>query len=174
MTRGRPAAVLLMLLCACSAPPPGETTPVATESAPEPAAEVVSLDRLAEVLKGLRGNPVVLNFWATWCPPCVTEMPELARFHANSAGRAHLVSVSVDHPDTVESRLTPFLKERSIPFPVYVIDERTPSAVSRALALDWRGGAVPATFLLDKDGRVRESWDEEVTESQLMTAIRAL
>ena len=117
---------------------------------------------------------MVLNFWATWCPPCVREMPELARFYSETSGRVELVSVSVDHPDTVEKRVVPFLKERQIPFRVYVLREQSPSAVSAGLKLDWQAGAVPATFLLDKTGKVTQHWDEEVTAQELADALKGM
>jgi peroxiredoxin len=67
----------------------------------------------------------------------------------------------------------PFVAQRRLPFPVYVIRERSPSAVSRALGLDWTG-AVPATFLFDAKGRLIKSWFEEVSLEDLNAAVAAL
>jgi thiol-disulfide isomerase/thioredoxin len=165
----RTAAVCLAALAfaACS-PAQREQAPSVTPTNPQ--VTVVDVKRLSGLLAESRGRPVVLNFWATWCPPCVKEMPELARFYAEASARVAFVSVSVDHPDTVEKRVIPFLKEKRIPFPVYVLEEQSPSAVSEGLGLDWQADAVPATFLLDKNGKVRQYWDEEVTAQQLTEA----
>jgi len=169
----RTAALCLaaVALWACS-PSPREERAGAAEAPPQ--VEVIGVERLSEVLAVLRGRPVVLNFWATWCPPCVNEMPELGRFYAEASGQVELVSVSVDHPDTVEKRVVPFLKERRIPFAVYVISEQSPSAVSAALKLDWQAGAVPATFLLDETGKVRQYWGEGVTARELAEAVKSI
>ena len=172
-TEMRTVALCLAAVALWGCSPSQREEPAAAAKAP-PKVEVIGVERLSEVLSELRGRPVVLNFWATWCPPCVHEMPELARFYAEASGRVGFVSVSVDHPDTVEKRVVPFLKERRIPFAVYVISEQSPSAVSAALKLDWQAGAVPATFLLDETGKVRQYWSEEVTARELAEAVKSM
>jgi thiol-disulfide isomerase/thioredoxin len=57
-------------------------------------------------MAGLRGQPLVLNFWATWCPPCVKEMPELDRFAKQFAARGgRVVGLAVDNPKAVREFL---------------------------------------------------------------------
>ena len=57
-------------------------------------------------MAGLRGKPLVLNFWATWCPPCVKEMPELDRFARQFAGRGgQVLGLAVDNPTAVRQFL---------------------------------------------------------------------
>ena len=169
----RTAALCLAAVALWGCSPAQREERAAAVAAP-PQVEVIGVERLSEVLAELRGRPVVLNFWATWCPPCVYEMPELGRFYSETSGRVELVSVSVDHPDTVEKRVIPFLKERRIPFRVYVLREQSPSAVSAVLKLDWQAGAVPATFLLDETGKVRQYWGEEVTARELAEAVKRM
>lgn len=66
-------------------------------------------------LRSLRGRPLVVNFWATWCPPCVKEMPELDRFAKEFAGRGwQVLGIAIDQADTVKA----FLEHTPVSFPV--------------------------------------------------------
>jgi peroxiredoxin len=98
-------------------------------------------------LSSLRGRVVVLNFWATWCPPCVQEMPSLERLH-RALGKEGLavVSVSVDEDEAVLRR---FVEEHKLTFPVL----RDPGG---RLAATYRTTGYPETFELDAQGVVRE------------------
>ena len=100
-------------------------------------------------LASLRGRLVVLNFWATWCPPCVQEMPSLERLH-RTLGKEGLsvVSVSVDED---EEALRRFVKEHGVSFPVL----RDPGG--RAAAA-YRTTGYPETFEIDAEGVVREHY----------------
>lgn len=137
-------------------------------------AVVIDSRQLMDVLRDARGRVVVLNFWATWCQPCVTEMPELVRFAGTYGPKGvAFISVSVDHPDTVDERVRPFLQQHNLPFGVYVLSDRSPDAVSKALNVDWQG-AVPATFVFNKVGKLHKSWFEDITESELAAAVDSL
>ncbi|MFO1339751.1 MAG: TlpA disulfide reductase family protein [Burkholderiaceae bacterium] len=66
-------------------------------------------------MRALRGRPLVVNFWATWCPPCVKEMPELDRFAKEFAGRGwQVLGVAIDQPEPVKA----FLDHTPVSFPV--------------------------------------------------------
>ncbi len=97
-------------------------------------------------LKELRGNVVLVNFWATWCGPCKQEMPHLNRLHEkyNSSGFV-LLGVNIDE-DT--RRASDLVTRMGLKFPV-LFD--TDKAVSRLYDL----GSMPATVVVDRDGRVR-------------------
>ncbi len=94
-------------------------------------------------------QPVLLVFWATWCFPCMQEMPVLEKLHADLAPHGlKLIAVSVDRS---RETLDAFLKDRQLAFPVL----RDPSTKARA-AFGARG--VPLTILIDKNGKVVRSW----------------
>jgi peroxiredoxin len=156
-------------LCGCGKAPGASGDPPV---APAPSVRVVDAAQLVNLLNDARGTgPVVLNFWATWCPPCVQEMPAFSDSYRRWKKRGvSLISVSVDHPDTEDDRVKPFAREHALPFPVYVIQDRSPETVTKVLGLDW-SGAVPATFVLDKQGHVAKAWFEEVTAADLAAAV---
>ena len=154
-----------------------DTADVDTRPEP-PQVTVVSLPELAEVVNEHTDKAVVVKFWATWCVPCVEEMPKVIEFyneHADSDTVA-LVSVSADMPGTVEDIVIPFLEARAVPFPVWVIEAANPGEIASELGIaesNW-GGTLPATFLLDPNGNLYKYWIGMVPEGALEEALQEL
>ena len=137
----------------------------------EPAAENgrVAPDFLLQTLDGgtlrlsdLRGKPLIVNFWATWCGPCRTEMPDLVETHIAHSDDG-LVVVAVNQREAAE-RIQPFVDEFGLPFPI-ALDRRGEIGTS------WRiGGAMeglPSTYFVDRDGIVRKVILGPLTERNL-------
>ena len=102
-----------------------------------------SLDGDVVTLGAMRGRPVVLNFWATWCPPCVAELPTLQALHDSLAAEGVIVAlVSPERPATVR----PVLARRGVSAPAFV--EAAPVPASLGVR------ALPTTVVLDAAGRV--------------------
>ena len=99
-------------------------------------------------LASRRGRVVVLNFWATWCPPCVAEMPSLQRLHrALSPEGLSVIAVSTDED---EAELTRFVREHALTMPVL----RDPGG--RVAGDLYHTTGYPETFVIDRDGRLLE------------------
>jgi thiol-disulfide isomerase/thioredoxin len=99
-------------------------------------------------LSDLRGKPVVLNFWATWCEPCNAEMPMLVDFEKQYAPRGVVfIGASLDDAKT-RDRIPAFLSEHHVGFPVWH------GATADDLDELKLGGAVPATAFIDAEGRI--------------------
>jgi peroxiredoxin len=95
-------------------------------------------------LSDLRGKVVVLNFWATWCPPCVEEMPSLNRLHQKISAQGGMVlGISVD--DNAQAYEN-FLREHQIAFPTY----RDPS---KEISSSYGTFMYPETYIIDPRGR---------------------
>jgi peroxiredoxin len=97
-------------------------------------------------LASLRGKVVVLNFWATWCPPCVQEMPSLERLH-RALGPEGLAVLTVS-ADEDEAELTRFVSEHALTLPVL----RDPGG--RVAASLYHTTGYPETFTLDRNGAI--------------------
>ena len=116
------------------------------EASGKPAPDFVlpDLDGQPWQLSQARGQVLLINFWATWCAPCRREMPALARLHETLAGENFQV-VGIHVGPSAEIKR--FLVETPVGFPILVDAE---------LALeDWNVPMLPATFLIDAEGRVR-------------------
>jgi cytochrome c-type biogenesis protein len=133
----------------CGSPPeqlrplrPGDPVPV--YGAPTLAGDTVWL-------AGLQGGPVMLNVWATWCPPCREEMPGLQQLHERYGGQGlSVVAVSVDSRGA-EDAIERFVADFGISFTIL----HDPAEV---VAQRFRTSGVPQTFLLDGSGRLVERW----------------
>ena len=121
-------------------------------------------------LTELHGKVVMLDFWATWCPPCIEEMPYLVKLAKEYEGQGLVfVAASRDDDDVKEYVVDRFVKTRVpelAPYVVYANDE-----VARAFKVD----ALPTLYLLDRDGKVIDAVRGMMSESQLRKRIeRAL
>jgi len=95
-------------------------------------------------LSSLKGKGVIINFWATWCPPCKLEMPHLVAMSKKYSGKVVVVGISVDdEADEVKA----FLKKQRIP---YVVMMNT----DEAIRYFGNVSAVPTTFAINKDGKL--------------------
>jgi thiol-disulfide isomerase/thioredoxin len=95
----------------------------------------------------LRGQPLLVNFWATWCVPCVVEMPLLQRFHETRARDWQVVGIAVDQAPAVAT----FVAARGIRFPVVLGDLGT---IDLSRTLGNVAGGLPFSVAIGRDGRI--------------------
>lgn len=154
----RRGALAVALLCAVATPapaaPPAATSgPSAlaaalTGSASAPRFRVRSVEGASlELERLLERGPVLLDFWATWCRPCLAELPELQQLHARYAERGlTVIGISIDGPRNF-AKVRPFVQRLGLTFPV-ALDE------DGSLQQRFHVSAAPTTVLIDRDGRI--------------------
>ncbi len=138
---------------------------VEAKTAPDaPALVLQTMDGRGSVdLRSLRGRVVAVNFWATWCPPCMAEMPRLAEFWKTRHDRCfELVGVAGMSP-----RVDAEAVAKPLPFPV-LYDEGGDAVDA------WSVRAFPRTFIVDAQGRVRREFRGAVDEESLAQAVDPL
>ncbi|MEM8933110.1 MAG: TlpA disulfide reductase family protein [Acidobacteriota bacterium] len=129
---------------------PMDATPTAV---PEPiwqAIEWTDLDGRTWHAEDLSDRVVLLDFWATWCPPCLAELPHLRQLQdrAEQDDRLVIVGIALDTID--RRRLRSFLRRQQIDWPQVHERRGTRGELARRFGVE----AVPATFLIDRDGRL--------------------
>ncbi|NIS69309.1 MAG: redoxin domain-containing protein [Proteobacteria bacterium] len=125
---------------------PGFVPELAKVGEPAPEFTLPTLDGKSARLADYRGKVVLLNFWATWCPPCIWEMPSMESLYQRFKGREfEILGVSIDAKG--ESVVRPFVDDHGITFPVLLDPD---SQVYKRYGVT----GVPESFIIDKDGKV--------------------
>jgi cytochrome c biogenesis protein CcmG, thiol:disulfide interchange protein DsbE len=138
-------ACLSLSRTSCSKKETAKKSDVATEKSPAPDVSVVSLSNGSTLkLSDLKGKVVLLNFWATWCPPCREEIPSMMKLNGLMTGKPfQMVAVSIDEGG--KPALESFFKKTGFSLPTY-LDENGASAKSYGIT------GVPESFIIDKNG----------------------
>jgi len=132
--------------------PPGDTLWGLTFTAP---------DKRTIQMREFLGRPLLINFWATWCAPCVEELPLLDRFYEQNLSKGwQVLGLAVDKATAVEQ----FLKRIPIQFPIALAGME---GVALSKSLGNEGGGLPYTLVLGSDGKVRHRKMGQVTTADL-------
>jgi thiol-disulfide isomerase/thioredoxin len=136
--------------------------------------EIADAARLEKAIRAARGKVTLINFWATWCPPCVAEFPSLVQFYDRYKAKGMtLLAVSLDAEGDRATKVLPFLRQQKAAFPVFVKAKGGDEAFINAIDKDWEG-SIPRTYLLDRKGNVRQVFAGEIEPKQVETTIRRL
>jgi len=114
----------------------------------------------------LRDKVIIVNFWATWCPPCVAEMPEIQSLYMKYGDRVAFILVTNEQQEVVEA----FMEKNKYLLPVFYMASEPPAALSFS--------AFPTTFIISRDGRIVSrktgavNWDSRATHRILDDLLR--
>jgi thiol-disulfide isomerase/thioredoxin len=112
-------------------------------------------------MASLRGKPLLVNFWATWCAPCIEEMPLLDAFYRKHAANGfQVVGLAIDQPSSVRK----FLQRTPVSFPIGLAGLEGTELTRRLGNL---AGGLPFSVMLDADGRVRQRRMGKLSEPDL-------
>jgi thiol-disulfide isomerase/thioredoxin len=131
-------------------------------------AAVTNADGKPQSLSLLKGHPVVVNFWASWCGPCVQEMPSLSQLQREYEKKGiQFVGLGVDSDKNVKA----FLQKVPVDYPIYVIGF---GGADLARAFGNNAGALPFTVVIDAKGVVRSTKLGQVDPKALKATLDAL
>jgi thiol-disulfide isomerase/thioredoxin len=155
------AALLLLITC---------STTIAQE------VELIKKDRLDALLSPSDENDTtyVINFWATWCKPCVQEMPYFEKLNRESENsKVKVVLVSLDFKKNLDTHLKSFIRKNNIQSEVVLLDEPDYNNWINDVSSDW-SGAIPATIFINGSKGKRTFHEKEFNYEELISELAKL
>lgn len=132
------------------------------------AQEIVNFNKLAQRCNNDNDTIYVINYWATWCQPCVEELPEFIKLEKEMKGQKFkMILVSLDFPKHIESRVKPFLKSNKITTEVVILDDDANVWIN-LVNPEW-AGEIPATQVIKNDKK--EFYGEQLSYEQLKNIV---
>ena len=137
---------------------------VQTKAEPQatPKVPIYNFSQLSSIFEHKNDTTYVINFWATWCKPCVEELPYFVALHEKyKAEKFQLIFVSLDFPKQIEKKLIPFLAKHQLPGDMMVLDDPDSNTWINAVDPKW-SGAIPATVVYNAQKRAfhEQSFDD--------------
>lgn len=130
--------------------------------------EVYSFEELEPMLVAEDERIHVVNFWATWCKPCIEELPYFEKLHENKNDQVKVLLVSLDFPNKLDSQLKPFVKNKNIRSQVVLLDDPHENVWIPKIDSSWTG-AIPATLIFTKSKRI--FYERSFTQQELNTEV---
>lgn len=133
--------------------------------------KVIKYNELQQLRNAPHDTLYVVNFWATWCKPCIKEMPyfeALTEQYKNQPVR--VVLVSMDAAEDLDTRVKPFVRKRSLKSDVMLLDEVDANTWIDKLEPKW-SGAIPATMVFNNKRKQYEFVEKELTQQELQKLI---
>ncbi len=117
-------------------------------------------------LKKYKGKVVLLNFWATWCPPCRAEMPDLVKWQRDYSKQG-LQIIGITYPPEKNSEVRSFTRSLKVNYPIVLGSKETRE-------LFFKGEALPLTVIIDREGNVREVIENILLHEEFEQKIKPL
>lgn len=131
--------------------------------------KVFDFDQFEKYLQEKSGKTYVVNFWATWCKPCVDELPAFEKLNASYKDEnVEVLLVSLDFSNHVESKVIPFIEENKLRSEVVILDDPDQNTWIPKISEAW-SGAIPATLIYNSNSR--EFYEQSFTYEQLELAL---
>lgn len=129
--------------------------------------EVIKYPDLAKLISVPSEKNKVINFWATWCRPCVKELPQfLDLYEKYNSENLELSLISFDFVEDLDNKLIPFLTKKNIKAKVYLLDETDYNSFIDKVDPTW-SGAIPATLMVASESNKRVFIEKEFAENEL-------
>lgn len=165
---------IFLLLVACKSEPKSDSVADSKEMKESQAQSVdlkiVDYKGLEPFLTTTSDKIYVVNFWATWCAPCIKELPYFEKLNNDYADKkVEVILVSLDFPTKYDSNLKPYIKEKNLKSKVVALNDMDSNMWIPKISEDW-SGAIPATLIYNKDKR--QFYEKSFTYDELETEVK--
>ncbi|GAB3846207.1 hypothetical protein GCM10028822_05910 [Hymenobacter terrigena] len=133
---------------------------------------VIRFSELQNRLVRATDTTYVVNFWATWCAPCVKELPNFEQLRvANASKKVKVLLVSLDYASQLDKKVKPFVKQRGLKSEVLLLNEPDPNEWINKVDVKW-SGALPFTLIFNNKSKRRTTFERELSAAELQAALK--
>lgn len=132
--------------------------------------KLMTLDELETRFRQGKDTVYVVNFWATWCGPCVEELPHFEKLQqVYKKQPLKVLLVSTDSKSKLETSVKPFVKKHKLLNEVFLLNEKNQQVYIDRISKDW-SGALPATLVVNPKRQIRKLYEQEFAYKELEQA----
>ncbi|MBF9239600.1 TlpA family protein disulfide reductase [Hymenobacter sp. BT683] len=133
---------------------------------------VIKFPELQKRLSQPTDTTYIVNFWATWCAPCVKELPNFEQVRtAYATQKVKVLLVSLDYASQLDKKVKPFVKQRGLKSEVVVLNESDPNSWLEQVDAKW-SGSIPFTLIINNKTKKRATFERKLTRAELTTALQ--
>ncbi|MGA1249190.1 MAG: TlpA disulfide reductase family protein [Candidatus Kapaibacteriota bacterium] len=134
----------------------------------------ISIGQLEQVLSSKHDSVYVINFWATWCKPCIEELPYFEEaYHEFKKSNVRILLVSLDMASELERIVIPFIQKKKMLAEIVLLDEPDPNSWIDRIEPTW-SGSLPATIIFNNSLKKRSFQEKQLTKEELFLIIQQL
>ena len=160
---------IILLLFAFVSCKKNDTEKISVKQTENDEIEVYNFEELERFLDQEKDKILVVNFWATWCKPCIKELPYFEAAQTKYNDDIRVILVSLDFPEKLESQLIPFVNKNAIQSQVVLLDDPYENEWIPKVDSTW-SGAIPATLIINSTKRIfyEKSFTQEELEDEIL------
>ena len=137
--------------------------------------QIISVYKINDLLRRIYNDSdttYVVNFWATWCKPCVTELPEFEKLNNDTAIKnTKVLLVSMDFKEELNKKLKTFLEKHPYSSEIVLLDEINGNDFIDKISVQW-SGAIPATLVTSKNKSINRFFEQKITYDFLVNNLK--
>lgn len=135
---------------------------------------IIKYPDLRQILESPNDSILIVNFWATWCAPCVAEIPHFEKISDQyAASKVKVILVSLDAASLLKKKVEPFIARKEIKSAeVVLLDETDYNAWIDKVSADW-SGAIPFTLIINTKTKVKKGFEKPFTEAELVGELKS-